>query len=117
MIRMKVQVAELLLLIGFSSITTAQQQEVRSNTVPGCVVPAVASGGPIILGTITGVRLTTQDAYSLSDPDMGSVSVRVERYLRGPQFPTRTVTMPVDWTRGPRTFYGGLQQPIWYEAS
>jgi len=91
-------------------VTCVTADVVAQTSTPSCVVPGVEAGGSIIAGTITDRLPASQDA------PMGSVTITVDRYLRGAHFPSESVTLPVDWTKGPSVGWI-LRPPIWHDAT
>src|ERR1700758_4493876 len=79
-------------------------------SIPTCVVQGVQAGGPIFTGSIVNRLPASQDA------PMGSVTINVDRYLRGAHFSSNSLTLPVDWTKGPSKPWI-LRPPIWHEAT
>ena len=110
---MKVQVAGLLLFVGLPSIASAQQHNANPpDKIPSCVITGVENGGPIITGSIKDKLPASQDA------PLGSVTIAVDRYLRGGHFPSGTVTLPVDLDLTKGRIHTLIQtKAVWHEET
>ena len=92
-------------------MTLAVQKETEAEIrVRNCALTGVENHGPIITATITQVRALPRD---LNSSDIASVVVRVDRYFRGPQLSSGSLTVPADWTDGPTRPYV-MRPPGWY---
>lgn len=99
------------LLVAGCLVTCAHAQ----TTVPACAVRAVEEHARIITGTITKVRLGDSDAPLGSSRSLASATISIERYIRGPQLPTESISLPVDWTDGSSRPWN-LRKPLWYDV-
>ena len=118
MIRMKIQVAALLVILGLRGIAEGQQPRLSSQIKipPNCLADGVGGNERIITGTIAELRPGLDRGPFGSVVSAASVTIRVDRYVQGPHFANDSVNLPVDWTHGHSKPWI-LTKPLWYDVN